>query len=415
MADSDPPAPPPPPKPVEEDIVMEEVPTAPTLEDTIKAARKAARKKTMEAMKLAIEEYMTLIVQDEPSLLAANIKKQEILAEALGRFDSGDEAKSMKEANKIPNKVPRNMPLLQLSGDHDVVKGKAVFETIDRFLDMIELVLYQHGMDPDEDWEAAFIATIIHSTDKSGWFKETLMNKSLSWKQARMLIQDHFGGSHSQSHYLDKLNHMAASKWEDPLKFVERFYGIFRSAGVIDSVAYGSILLKALASCSDLVKQIKSTYASTPAVGRPELNVSYIYRTVPHLYVEPSGSDNKKRTREGDIDGERGENRRNNRRREKGRTPEHDKRFKSSSTAGPSSSSSSSSNKPAECRYCHQKWFDGHRCKQYYETKTARSEYRARMARLDPKGKRRQDFTDAMQDLDIHDLTDSGDDNENNH
>ncbi|SAL94739.1 hypothetical protein [Absidia glauca] len=414
MADSDPPAPPPPPKPVEEDIVMEEVPTAPTLEDTIKAARKAARKKTMEAMKLAIEEYMTLIVQDEPSLLAANIKKQEILAEALGRFDSGDEAKSMKEANKFPNKVPRNMPLLQLSGDHDVVKGKAVFETIDRFLDMIELVLYQHGMDPDEDWEAAFIATIIHSTDKSGWFKETLMNKSLSWNQAKKFIQDHFGGSHSQSHYLDKLNHMTASKWEDPIKFVERFYGIFRSAGVTDSVAYGSILLKALASSSDLVKQIKSTYASTPLAGRCALDVAYIYRTVPHLYVEPTTSEQKKRPRE-DNDGE--ENRRNNRRRDrKQRAPEQERRSKPSYSAGPfsSSSSSSSASKPAECRYCHHKWFEGHRCKQYYETKTARTEYRARMARLDPKGKRKQDFADAMQDLEIKDLTDS-ENSEDNH
>jgi hypothetical protein len=74
-----------------------------------------------------------------------------------------------------------------VSGDLDVVKGRAVFKTIDRFL--IELVLYQHVLDQDEDWESAFIATIIHSTDKS-----------LSGKQARKIIQDHFGGSHSQSH-----------------------------------------------------------------------------------------------------------------------------------------------------------------------------------------------------------------------
>jgi hypothetical protein len=95
---------------------------------------------------------------------------------------------------------------------------------------------------------------------------------------------------------------MTASKWEDPIKFIERFYGIFRSAGVLDSVAYGSILLKALASSSDLVKQIKSTYASTPVAGHSELDVAYIYHTVPHLYVEPCTSDHKKRSRE-DGDG----------------------------------------------------------------------------------------------------------------
>jgi hypothetical protein len=85
---------------VEEDTVMEDVPTAPTLEDTVKTARKAAQKKTIEAMKLAIEEYMALIIKDEPSLLAASIKKQEILAAALGRFDSGEEAKATKQDPK---------------------------------------------------------------------------------------------------------------------------------------------------------------------------------------------------------------------------------------------------------------------------------------------------------------------------
>ncbi|KAI8327538.1 hypothetical protein BC941DRAFT_477484 [Chlamydoabsidia padenii] len=114
------------------------------------------------------------------------------------------------------------------------------------------------------------------------------MNKKQKWNEAKQLVRAQLGGAHTTSHYLERLNNMYASKYEDPVKFTEKFKNVFRSAGVTDSVAFGSILMKALSSNhADLVKQIRSAYVSSSPIGRPELDVGYICRTAPLLHVEP--------------------------------------------------------------------------------------------------------------------------------
>ncbi|SAM00942.1 hypothetical protein [Absidia glauca] len=48
---------------------------------------------------------------------------------------------------------------------------------------------------------------------------------------------------------------------------------------------------------ADLVKQIRTTYASTPVAGRSPLTVDYIARTLPHLHLDRAANDEHVRRR----------------------------------------------------------------------------------------------------------------------
>jgi hypothetical protein len=216
---------------------------------------------------------------------------------------------------------------------------------------MFELILYQHHLELESAWEPSFISAVVHSNERAAWFKEELMGKNYSWSVAKQKVQEHFGGGRAQGHYLEKLTNMNASKHEDPVKYVEKFYNIFKSAGVADSIAYATILLKSINSHQEVVRQIKSTYASSPIVGRPEMTVGYIYRTLPLLYVEPS--EDRKRKKEGRYETDK---RPQDEKRYKG---EHQERNKDDSDhAVRKRTGASRSTGPVICRYCEKKWYD---------------------------------------------------------
>ncbi|KAI8086798.1 uncharacterized protein BX664DRAFT_351189 [Halteromyces radiatus] len=192
--------------------------------------------------------------------------------------------------------IPRNLLSLQFAGDMDAIKGKNVFETIDKFVDRFEMVLHQHRLVPDDSWEACLITSLQHSTERCDWFQETLMNKQYKWNHAKHLLKMKYSGDQSQSVYLEKLYDMKPSKWENPIRFVEKFYSTFKSAGAPDSVAFGTMLLKSLAKHhGDFVKQIKSTAASDRAHDRsPIIDVTYINNIAPRMHVDYEVDDHKK-------------------------------------------------------------------------------------------------------------------------
>ncbi|SAM09876.1 hypothetical protein [Absidia glauca] len=166
----------------------------------------------------------------------------------------------MKRNAKLRSLVtaPHNIPVLQISGDGDNSKQKTSFETVDKFLNMFEMILYQHGLDLDSSWEQCMISAVQHSTDKSQWFQMALMHKALDWEGARATIKKKFSGDQVQAHYLNQLFEMKASKHDTPVNFVDRFKTTLRSTGLADGPGYGTILLKALAPNYPTFVQLKN-------------------------------------------------------------------------------------------------------------------------------------------------------------
>ncbi|SAM07221.1 hypothetical protein [Absidia glauca] len=118
----------------------------------------------------------------------------------------------------------------------------------------------QHKLNMDIHWEACLISSLQHSLSKCSWYKEKLMLKGYTWEQAKLLIKNQFGGQHTQSYHVEKLNTMEARRNENPLKFVEHFVDYFYRAQVKDCAAYGSMILTGLLRHhSSLVMQMKAT------------------------------------------------------------------------------------------------------------------------------------------------------------
>ncbi|SAL94735.1 hypothetical protein, partial, partial [Absidia glauca] len=279
------------------------------------------------------------------------------------------------------------------------VASKVRFETIDRFVDVFEMVLYQHKLTQDDNWEACLISSLQHSIEKMTWFKMQLMDKHLTWAAAKSILKKQYGGDHSLSWYLEKLTSMTASRHENPAKFVEKFCTVLRGAAVEDSVGFGSILIKALANHSDLVKQVKATYASTDATHRPVFNVAYIARVVPLLYIDNSNDNEedhpKKRQRNNGQGHQRPQQRSNN----NGSNHHHNKNGHHGNGNGKHNFVMKSNN----CRHCHQPWKHGHHCKEFFQNKQRQADndtLRARMAVLEQRLET-QEVADAMRKIDL--------------
>ncbi|SAL97144.1 hypothetical protein, partial, partial [Absidia glauca] len=193
-------------------------------------------------------------------------------------------------------KVPTNLPVLQLVSDKEINDRHPAFEMIDNFLEMFTIIMHQHHLDLNQHWETCIISSLQHSTTKCSWFKENLMAKGLSWQQAQETIKHQFGGAQTQSYYLEKLNSMESDRHENPVHFVERFSTCLHRAQVEDSVAYGSMLIRGLTKHHrSLVKQIKATHAATDPTYNLSINVAYVARVVPLLYIEDFDNDRNNR------------------------------------------------------------------------------------------------------------------------
>ncbi|SAM02754.1 hypothetical protein [Absidia glauca] len=225
--------------------------------------------------------------------------------------------------------VPKNLPCLQLIGDTDTVKTKVCFETIDKFFLMFELIAHQHHINLDLSWEPF---------------------------------------------------DMRASRYENPVRFVDGFATTLRSTGVTDSVGYGTILLKALRpNHQQFVQQIRLAYAAAPRVNRPEMTVDYINEVAPILAtedpVEPQqGGPNLNRTGNRPRYPSRHQNGSNNRNQA---GPSRPRPYSIPTQASPSSKQKEKVN---ESYHCHKPWDPKHRCQEFLQKEAEK--FAARMAKL---------------------------------
>jgi hypothetical protein len=170
---------------------------------------------------------------------------------------------------------------------------------------------------------------------------------------------------------MERLTNMKCGRHENPVKFVEEFATVLQGAAAGDHVGLGFILLKALSNHMGLVSQLRSTFATTAKDSRTELDVAYIARMTPQLYVEqlhgqqwpaPQERPNRRKI-SGRVD--------KSYRKDKGRYPKPAwKQDHEDSQEKPSSSSSSSKNYKKQdriCWYCKKQWKPGHTCQEYYD------------------------------------------------
>ncbi|SAM06206.1 hypothetical protein [Absidia glauca] len=228
-------------------------------------------RKVLEASRLAAVQHLSrceeqfqqfLVLGAEDVDLERNQKSRALLRRRIDDIDA--------ETKKIrPNVVvPRNILTLQIVGDGDLVKNKTSFETVDKFLCMFEMILYQHDLILDDAWEQCMISAVQHSMDKSQWFQNNLMGKAMDWTQAKSM--------------------MRASNYDTPVNFVDRFETTLRSTGTLDGPGYGTVLLKALAgNHPTFVQQVRLAYAAAPRHLRPPMDVAYVASIAPILNMEP--------------------------------------------------------------------------------------------------------------------------------
>ncbi|SAL98522.1 hypothetical protein [Absidia glauca] len=329
-------------------------------------------------------------------------------------------------------KVPTNLPVLQLVSDKEINDKHPAFEMIDNFLEMFTIIMHQHHLDLNQHWETCIISSLQHSTTKCSWFKENLMAKGLSWQQAQETIKHQFGGAQTQSYYLEKLNSMESDRHENPVHFVERFSTCLHRAQVEDSVAYGSMLIRGLTKHHrSLVKQIKATHAATDPTYNLSINVAYVARVVPLLYIEDFDNDrNNRATRRAtrfnngsdtnrhdypnsnysntNYANNRGRGRNNYRGR--ARHYQNGRGYVSNNRNNSSNSNSNTTPTFEECKakgicfHCRSKWTVGHKCQQYMEKfggKTDYTPFKQRLARLEHQIKT-QEAVLAMRDIDLN-------------
>ncbi|CAO3654313.1 unnamed protein product [Cunninghamella echinulata] len=142
------------------------------------------------------------------------------------------------------------------------MKHKAIFGTVDKFIEAFEMILFQHQLDLNTHRESCFIGTIQH-------------------------------GSLSSSFYLDQLYDMKWMDNETPLSYVDRYQQYLRNSGAPDSKGFGNQLLNLLyrSKHHKLADQIKQTHAMLNINNRPNLDVDYIQKIIPQLYKGRDGSD----------------------------------------------------------------------------------------------------------------------------
>ncbi|SAL97762.1 hypothetical protein [Absidia glauca] len=186
--------------------------------------------------------------------------------------------------------------------------------------------------------------------------------------------------------------------------------------------------MKAMEAQADLVKQIRKTFASTPVAGRSPLTVDYIARTLPHLHLDRAANDEQGRrrrnsgrhgnddhvedgrqgpargdsARQGNKDGNRSKTKHSRRSPRRDRDSAFDRR----SGTEQDNKKRKDNEEPAKkgmCRFCHHEWFEGHRCKEYYQTKAAKTEYVSRVATLKKPQAGPSDFEEALRDIKITD------------
>ncbi|KAI8060733.1 hypothetical protein BC940DRAFT_323095 [Gongronella butleri] len=259
---------------------------------TLREKTATARHKRAEALEAALDEaraeserakqaYVVAIANRHPA------EETKILERAVK--DANGRVKSIKEIIKFDDvdqvRLPRNLPVLQFVGDEDVIPNKPIFTAIDKFIHLFELILYQHNLSLDDQWEQALISSIQHSTVKVEWFRHELMGRRYTWDQAKAIITQKFSGDHLSSQYLQELNAMVCGRTDNPLDFIEEFGTVLRAAGVQDSQAFGSMLLEKLDDHFErLTTQIRNIQAIPSRGEREALTVEYIRDRAPHVY-----------------------------------------------------------------------------------------------------------------------------------
>ncbi|SAL97875.1 hypothetical protein [Absidia glauca] len=318
-------------------------------------------------LKRTEDQFQQFIIHGaEDQDFTRNERIRDMLKKRINDIEAEKEARKKK-----PLTLPRNLPVLQLVGDQDVIKAKTTFETIDKFVFLFQMIARQHGIDLDDHWEPCMISAIQHSVDKAMWFQDSLMGRALVWEQVKQIIKDKYSGDRVQTHYPQQLVQMKASRHESPVGFVDKFASTLRSTGSDDSAGYGSILLKALSyNHASFVRQVRLAYAAAPTKNRPAMDVAYVVNVAPILCEEEEmdkqvSTNRKDSTSFKNHGGKR-------RHREESKGPTKKVRFDTKAKI--------IKPKEKECYSYGKPWDPTHRCAEYLKKKA--SHFAARMASL---------------------------------
>ncbi|KAI8086779.1 uncharacterized protein BX664DRAFT_387142 [Halteromyces radiatus] len=172
--------------------------------------------------------------------------------------------------------------------NHENQEDKAAYSTVDHFIDCFEAILHQHEIDQNMHWKRCFVSTVIHNHDRLTWYNTELKNKDITWEDAKVIIKNKYGGKHSKSAYLTKIQKMKVKNRESPVDFADRFMNNLINAGIPDGVAFDDRVLNILykSKYKEVAGAIQQSYSQISEIdGRTELNVDFIRRKLPILYI----------------------------------------------------------------------------------------------------------------------------------
>ncbi|KAG0190269.1 hypothetical protein DFQ28_002276 [Apophysomyces sp. BC1034] len=185
--------------------------------------------------------------------------------------------------------VPREIPFFQLEDDIRM-KNREAFHSVNDFLVKFEVVLLQHNLNLDKNWERC-ILDCFPSTQLS-WFRQEVYDKGHTWEQAKVILQEKYGVNDKTSYLLSKLHKMKLKRGQNPLRYLDEFQKAMRVVNVADNVILGNILVDSLTKNKVLQRAVRIAHAATP-IPRPELNVARVCQLVPSVYqaIDPEDCD----------------------------------------------------------------------------------------------------------------------------
>jgi hypothetical protein len=299
--------------------------------------------------------------------------------ETFAIFKSIQEPVKMQDDKKF-SLVPSSLPFLQLKTDIVVYKKNLeIFDSVYDFCTQFQTVLEAHSLNMDDHWERLLPMSL--NKEERSWFDEKLRNKSLSWFQARNKILDHFDTPYRKFLLMVKVWTLKQQSGESTRVYAAKFQNLRRQADLQDGL---QLVLCFWCSLRESVRRVASVAVSSQYGSKLPMKIEAMIDLViastndTDLFSTSSGSSSGSPG----FSGDKGNNERFSRKRSSHSFSPANKDYNMSDKAYPSSSYSSSSSGSSKrpCVYCKQTWFQGHRCKEFFESSNKKPKV-SRMAR----------------------------------
>ena len=163
------------------------------------------------------------------------VKKIEKLKEMASKLPAAmAKSKSPNREPELQATVPPKLPLLQLTDEVVWDRRVKVFDSAHDFCKAFETTLRAHRLQLDTNWER--LLPVCLSAEQISWFEEHLLEKNLSWENAKLFVLRQYDTPMRRLHLMIQVNLMEQKPGESVREYTYRFQKLRREADMEDNV-----------------------------------------------------------------------------------------------------------------------------------------------------------------------------------